>query len=375
VPISVTYDTRQTCKSEDLKGISMLESARSFFESLLNTPGPSGYEQDVQNVVREYASTFADEVSTDVHGNVTIVVNPDATRRIMLAGHCDQIGMIVSHIDDNGFIYAQTIGGWDPQQLIGQRMIIWSEAGPINALISRKAIHLLTDQERKQVVKLKDMWLDIGASSGEEASAMINIGDPVTLELGIREMQGNLANAPKMDNSCGVWVVVEAIRRAKELDPQCGIYAVSTVAEEIGLRGARTSAFGINPDIGVAVDVTHSTDCPSVDKKQLGDIRLGNGPVVYRGPNMNHKVVRQLLDLATTHNIPVQPAAVGRATSNDANALQLNRAGVATGLVSIPNRYMHSAVETISLDDIDNAAELLGQFCANVTTDEDYTPA
>ncbi|HCP84640.1 MAG TPA: hydrolase, partial [Planctomycetaceae bacterium] len=174
---------------------------------------------------------------------------------------------------------------------------------------------------------------------------------------------------------CGVWVVVEAIRRAKELDPQCGIYAVSTVAEEIGLRGARTSAFGINPDIGVAVDVTHSTDCPSVDKKQLGDIRLGNGPVVYRGPNMNHKVVRQLLDLATTHNIPVQPAAVGRATSNDANALQLNRAGVATGLVSIPNRYMHSAVETISLDDIDNAAELLGQFCANVTTDEDYTPA
>ena len=362
-------------KPEALKGTYMLESARSFFESLLNTPGPSGYEQDVQKVVREYASTFADEVSTDVHGNVTIVVNPDATRRLMLAGHCDQIGMIVSHIDDNGFIYAQTIGGWDPQQLIGQRMIIWSETGPINALISRKAIHLLTDQERKQVVKLKDMWLDIGASSSDEASAMINIGDPVTLELGIREMQGNLANAPKMDNSCGVWVVVEAIRRAKELDPQCGIYAVSTVAEEIGLRGARTSAFGINPDIGVAVDVTHSTDCPSVDKKQLGDIRLGNGPVVYRGPNMNHKVVRQLLDLATTHNIPVQPAAVGRATSNDANALQLNRAGVATGLVSIPNRYMHSAVETISLDDIDNAAELLGQFCANVTADEDYTPA
>jgi len=352
----------------------MESSAKEFFTRLLETPGPSGYEQPVQRLVREYAQAFADDVTTDVHGNVICSVNPHHSKRLMFAGHCDQIGMLVSHIDDEGFVYAQTIGGWDPQQLVGQRMVIWTESGPVAAVVSRKPIHLLNDQERKQVVKLTEMWLDVGADSKEDAQAVVEIGDPVTLKLGLQEMRNSLFNAPAMDNRTGVWVVIEALRRAKLMNPVCALFAVSTVQEEIGLRGAQTSAFGIDPHAAIAVDVTHATDCPSIDKKQLGDICLGKGPVVFRGPNMNPQVVQRICELSASHQIPMQLAAIGRGASNDANALQLNRAGVATGLVSIPNRYMHSAVETISLEDLDSAAELLAQFAVAYTEQDDFTP-
>ena len=256
-------------------------NALSFFKKLLATPGVSGYEQKVQTVVRDYVKDIADSVETDLHGNVVAAINPDAPVRVMLAGHADQIGLIVSHIDENGFLYAQTVGGWDPQQLVGQRMTVWSRQGPINGVIARKAIHLLEDNERKQVVKIKDLWIDIGASSQEEAAASIQIGDSITLQLGFQELKNNLANAPAMDNRTGVWVVMEALRRAREMGVECGVYAVSTVQEEIGLRGARTAAFGIDPHVGIAVDVTHATDCPNVDQRQLGDIpdwpRSGRG--------------------------------------------------------------------------------------------------
>ena len=209
----------------------MDQASKDFLVSLLETPGPSGYEERVQQIVRDYAADFADEITTDVHGNVICAINPDAGTKLMFAGHCDQIGMLVSHIDDNGFVYAQTIGGWDPQQLIGQRMVIWSATGPVHAVISRKPIHLLTDVERKQVVKLTDMWLDIGANNKEDAEAVVEVGDPVTLSLGMQEMLNGLANAPCMDNRTGVWVVLEALKRAKERYPTCGVFAVSTVQE------------------------------------------------------------------------------------------------------------------------------------------------
>ena len=215
----------------------MNQGAREFFKKILETPSPSGFESPVQDVVRSYASDFADEVTTDLHGNVIACCNPAGKIRVMLAGHCDQIGMLVSHINDDGFLYAQTIGGWDPQQLIGQRMTVWAKRGSIPAVIARKPIHLLNDEERKQVVKTQDLWLDIGASSKEEAHELVRIGDPITLQLGYQEMQNGLANAPGMDDKTGLWVVIEALRRAKETGITCALYAVSTVQEEVGLAG------------------------------------------------------------------------------------------------------------------------------------------
>ena len=345
----------------------------SFLKKLLETPSVSGFETQIQDVVREYAAAFGDEIRTDLHGNVIVGRNPTGKLRVMLAGHCDQIGMLVSHIDEQGFLYAQTIGGWDPQQLIGQRMTVWAASGPIPAVIARKPIHLLKDDERKEVVKLEDLWLDIGASSPEETEALVRIGDPVTLQLGFQPMKNNLANAPGMDNRTGLWVVMEALRRAGS-ELKCAAYAVSTVAEEIGLRGAKTSAFSVDPHVGIAVDVTHATDCPTIDQRQQGRIRLGGGPVVFRGPNMNERVVDRLRTIAGRDQLPFQPSALGRAAPNDSNALQINRAGVATGLVAIPNRYMHSAVETISLDDLDAAADLLAAFLRDLEANDDFTP-
>lgn len=349
-------------------------NAKAFLNDLLNTPSPSGYEQKVQAVVRDYVAPFADQVTTDLHGNVIVGKNVDAPLRILLAGHCDQIGLVVTHIDENGFIYVTNIGGWDPQQLIGQRMSIWTESGEIPAVIARKAIHLLTPEERKKVVKLEELWLDIGAKDKEEAASAVMIGDPVTLQLGYQDMRNGLANAPGMDDKTGVWVVIEALRRAAQSSLNVAIFAVSTVQEEVGLRGATTSAFSVDPHVGIAVDVTHATDCPTIDKRQNGDIKLGGGPVIDRGPNTNPHVFKMLYETAKRESIDIQLAAHGRPPGTDAKAIQVARSGVATEIVSIPNRYMHSAVETISLDDLDQCADLLASFMGSLSGDEDFTP-
>lgn len=349
--------------------------ALEFFQTILETPSPSGYESGLQRIVRDYAAGFADDIRTDLHGNVIVVKNPDAPLRVMLAGHCDQIGLIVQHIDDDGFLYVQPIGGWDTEMLIGQRMIVWAGSGPVFGVIARKPIHLLNEEERKQVPKMKDLWLDIGATNKEDATKTVRIGDPVTVELGFRAMRNDLAVSPAMDDKAGCWVVIEAMRRACQSGKlTCGLYAVSTVQEELGLRGARTSAFGVDPQVGIAVDVTHATDCPTIEKKEEGDIRLGRGPVIHRGPNMNPKVVDRLIQAAGQNEIGYQLAASARATGTDANAIQINRAGVATGLISIPNRYMHSPVEMISLSDMDRAADLLARFAEGIDASAQFTP-
>jgi putative aminopeptidase FrvX len=352
----------------------MEPAALDFLKDLLNAPSPSGFERPAQDVVRRYAASFADKVTTDSHGNVFVVKNPTAALRVMYAGHCDQIGLLVQYIDADGFIYAQTIGGWDPQVLLGQKMTVWAAGGPIHGIIARKAIHLLTEEERKQVVKLKDLWIDIGAKNKEEAAALIKVGDPITMDLAFRPLLNNMACATAMDDKCGVWVVVEALRRAATKSLNCALYAVSTVQEEIGLRGAQTAAYTVDPHVGIAVDVTHATDCPTIDKKTEGDIKLGGGPVIYRGPNMNPVVVDRLIKTAGEANISYQPAASGRATGTDANTIQTSRGGVATGLVSIPNRYMHSPVEMISLDDIDRAADLLAAFACSLQPTDEFIP-
>lgn len=356
----------------------MEERSHDFLKRLLETPSPSGYERPIQDVVRAWAEPFADEVSTDRHGNVIAALFPlertASPVKVMLAGHCDQIGLMVQHIDSDGFLFVQPIGGWDMQILLGQYLTIWAKDGPVQGVVSRKAPHLLTQEERNKVPLFTDVWVDIGAKNLEEAAGLVKHGDPVTISLGYRPLRNNMAASPAMDDKVGLWVVMEALRLLQGMPRKAAVYAVSTVQEEIGLRGAATSAYGLNPHVGIAVDVCHSTDTPSNEKKQLGDVKLGGGPVLFRGPNINPRVLGQLEAAANRLSIPVQVRGVPRATGTDANVIQISREGVATGLIGIPNRYMHSPVEVVHLDDLNNAARILAEFCATVEPETDWTP-
>jgi putative aminopeptidase FrvX len=352
----------------------MDNASRNLLDQLLRTPSPSGYERPVQDIVRRWAAEFADEVRTDRHGNVIAIRNPEGQPRIMLAGHCDQIGLMVQHIDERGFLYVQPIGGWDMQILLGQVLTVWTEQGPVTGVLSRKAPHLLTAEERKKVPEFHEVWLDIGVSSREEAQQLVRIGDPVTVHLDIRPMRNDLLAAPGLDDKVGVWVVMEVLRRLRQQKLQAAVFCVSTVQEEIGLRGATTSSYGIHPAIGIAVDVTHATDTPGNERKQLGEVALGKGPVLVRGPNINPRVLQRLETAAARAGVPYQLRGHPRGTGTDANVMQLSRDGVATGLIGIPNRYMHSPVEMVSLADLQAAAALLSEFCCSVRPDDDWTP-
>jgi len=348
-----------------------------YLKRLLETPSPSGSEQAIQAVVRDYLRDAA-SLRTDTHGNVfaTHPANglPTDAPRIMLAGHCDQIGLMVQHVDGDGYLYVQPIGGWDVQILLGQYLTVWTATGPVPGVIARKAIHLLTPDERKKVPEFTDIWIDIGCRNKEEAEQLVRPGDVVTFRLGFTPLRNNLAASPAMDDKVGVWVVTEAVRLLAGRSTQAAVTAVSTVAEEIGLRGATTATYSLDPHVGIAVDVCHATDTPSGDKKSLGEIKCGGGPVVYRGPNIHPKVFALLESTAQAHGIPVQVRGAPRATGTDANAMQISRAGVAVGLIGIPNRYMHSPVEVIHLDDLTNAAKLLAEFCVTIGPDHDWTP-
>ena len=352
----------------------MHDASFEFLKNLLHTPSPSGYEQRIQEVVRAWAKPLADEVRTDVHGNVIAVLNPKGSPRIMLAGHCDQLALMVEHIDAEGFLYVQPMGGWDMQILLGQRLCVWTKTGPVAAVVSRKAPHMLTAEERKKIPEFVDIWVDIGAKDRAEAESLIALGDTITVELSCQELRNGLFTSPGLDDKVGVWTVMETLRLLKATKLQAAVFCVSTVQEEIGLRGATTSAYGIHPAVGIAVDVCHATDTPGNEKKQLGETKINAGPVVFRGPNINPHVHDRLIAAAGTQSITVQTRGVPKATGTDANAIQLSREGVAAGLVSIPNRYMHSPVEVVSLEDLDNAAKLLAEFCTSVTGDASWIP-
>lgn len=343
-------------------------------KNLLTTPSPSGFERQIQEVVRTWAKPLADEVRTDRHGNVIAALNPRGNPRIMLAGHCDQLALMVQHVDDNGYLYVQPMGGWDMQILLGQRLTVWAKEGPITAVVARKAPHILTNEERNKVPQFQDVWIDIGAKDRKESEGLVTPGDTVTVELSCKEMRNGLFTSPGLDDKVGVWVVMETLRLLAGQKLQAAMFAVSTVQEEIGLRGATTSAYGIHPHVGIAVDVTHATDTPGNEKKQLGDVKLGSGPVLTRGPNINPHVFERLQSAAQRRDIAVQVRGVPKATGTDANAMQLSRDGVATGLVGIPNRYMHSPVEVVCLNDLDKAAQVLAEFCVNATGEMDWVP-
>jgi endoglucanase len=356
----------------------MEDHSHAFLQRLLETPSPSGFERPVQDVVRGWARQYADEVRTDRHGNVIAVRHPaggrDHAPRVMLAGHCDQIALMVQHVDDNGYLYVQPIGGWDMQVLLGQNLTVWTRGGPVAGVIARRAPHLMTGEERNKVPQFTDVWVDAGFKDRKEAEAVVTPGDPVTFALGYRPLRNGLASSPAMDDKVGLWTVMEALRLLHGKPLQAAVYCVSTVQEEVGLRGATTSTYGIHPTVGIAVDVCHATDTPGNDKKQLGETRLGDGPVLFRGPNINPRVLERLEEAARERQLAVQVRGTPRATGTDANVMQLSREGVATGLVGIPNRYMHSPVEVVSLSDLDGAAQLLAEFCLRVTPPMDWTP-
>jgi len=350
---------------------------KEFLVRFLSTISPSGFEEEAARVWIEEAKTFAERTWRDLHGNAFAVVNEKGSPRVMLAGHMDEIGLMVSHVDDKGYLYLRPIGGWDSQILPGQRVWIRTKNGRVLGVVGRKPIHLLEDEERKKAVRVEDVWVDIGAKNKEEALKKVAIGDPVVLAWDPAFLNEDLLVARGIDDRIGAYVVLEALRLVKDLSPKAAVFSVATVQEELGLRGARTSAFGLDPKVGIAVDVCHATDHPGTegDKKKLGDIKVGGGPVIARGPNINPKLFELLVKVAEEEKIPYQIEPAPAATGTDANAIQITRAGVATALISIPNRYMHSPCEIVSLLDLKNAAKLIAHAVTRLSDDTDLIPS
>jgi len=346
-----------------------------FLKDLIAAPSPSGFEQPAQAVVRERMAPYADEIRTDVHGNVIVIKNPQAEPRVMLAGHCDQVGFMVQHISEEGYLSFAAIGGADPVIVAGARVIIHNERRPVLGVVGRKPIHLLTPEERtKPTVALDKMFIDIGAKDRKAAEKLVALADPITYQADFQELDRDLVVAAGFDDKMGTFVCMEAFRMLARRKLECGLFAVSTVQEELGLRGARTSAFGIDPLVGIAVDVTHASDYPGCDKSQQGEMKVGEGPAIALGPNINPVVGKLLVRTAKEKKIAHQIDPAPRGTGTDANAIQINRAGVAAGLVSVPNRYMHTPVEVISLSDLEGAAKLVAETVAQITPRLDFTP-
>ncbi len=352
----------------------MRKESLQFLKDLIAAPSPSGFEQPVQRVVRARMAEYADEIVTDVHGNVMCIKSPDHPLRVMLAGHCDQVGFIVRHINDDGFIYFAAIGGVDPTVAVGTRVLIHGKDGPVPGVIGRTAIHLLKDEERGKKIELEKLFIDIGAEDKDAAEKLISVADPITFGAEFQHLDRDLCAAPGFDDKMGLFVCMEVLHLLADREIDCGLYAVSTVQEEVGLRGAHTSAFGIDPAVGIAVDVTHATDYPGSEKTRAGDVRIGAGPVIARGPNINPVVGELLQQTAEESSIDYQLVAAPRGTGTDANVIQLTRAGVATGLVSVANRYMHTPVEIISLSDLESTARLVAETVAKINEDLDFTP-
>ncbi|MCD6083787.1 M42 family metallopeptidase [Candidatus Aerophobetes bacterium] len=352
----------------------MQEEAIQFLKSLVEAPSPSGFEQPVQRIIRERMKGYADEVKTDVHGNVIGIKNPEGKPRVMLAGHCDEIGFMVKYVDKNGFIFFTPIGGIDAHIVPGQRVHIHTKRGPVLGVVGKKPIHVMEQEERRKVVKIHEQWIDIGVRDKKEAEKMVSIGDPITFSTKLERLQGELAASRGLDDKAGSFVICEVLRSLAGKSFKAAVFATSTVQEEIGLRGARTAAYGINPDIGIAIDVGVATDFPGMDKRREGEINVGKGPVISRGANINPKVGELLIQTAQQENIPYQLSGESRATPTDANVIQLSRAGVATGLVSIPLRYLHTPVEVFSLKDLENTVKLLTFFILRLNDEINLIP-
>jgi len=333
--------------------------------SLLTTPGPSGYEGAAATVFREACAPLASEVATDANGStVARLAGTGAGPSVAVMGHIDEIGLIVSHIDDKGFLWFLSIGGWDPQILVGQRVDVITRNGVIPGVAGRKPIHLLDEDERKRVPKLKDLHIDIGARDGDEARAMAAVGDVAVISAEPVELPNGRVVSRSMDNRIGCFVAYEALRLlAEDGPPGAGdFYAIAVNHEETNFQGAITTAYAVEPDVALVIDVTHETGAPGVDEKENGRHPYGSGPAVVRGATLSPRVFDGLLAAAEAEGIPYTVEATGRATGTDADAVVKSRAGIATGSLGVPCRYMHSAVEMVQLDDVLATARLCAAF-------------
>jgi putative aminopeptidase FrvX len=340
-------------------------------DKLLRVAAPSGHEEPAAAIWREEASFAA--LSADGLGS-SIARIGEGEPLLAVVGHIDEIGLVVTHIDEKGFLYFSSIGGWDPQILVGQRVAVRTREGVVPGVVGRKPIHLLEPEQRKKVVELKGLHIDVGAADRDEAAALVRIGDPVTIAAEPVPLAGDRLISRAMDNRLGAYVALEALRRCHERGSLSGSFAaVAAVQEEIGLFGARTAAFEIRPDLAVAIDVTHATDAPGVEAKQIGEHELGSGPAIGRGSTLSPKVFELLVETAEEAGIEHTIAASGRSTSTDADAIQISRSGIPTGLVSIPLRYMHSPVEMVDLGDVEATVELIAAFAARLRAGVDLS--
>ncbi len=353
----------------------MRTESLEFFKKLIETPSPSGFELEGQKVWIDYVSKFADKTYLTVNTAAIGIVNPDAKVRVMLAGHGDELGLMISYINDGGYIYFKQLGGYDPTILCGQRVIIHSSVGEsICGVIGKKSIHMTKRDAVGKAMKISDLWIDIGAKDKEDAEKLIAIADPITLDIGWMDLQNNLAVARAFDDRAGSFIVAEVLRLVAEAKPKVGVYAVSTSQEETTGVGAKTATYEINPDIAIVVDVTNTTDYPGTDKIKYGDNKIGEGPVISRGSMLNKGVALRLIKIAKEKEIPYQIEAVAGWTGTDASSIVPIRSGVATGEIGIPNRYMHTPVELISLDDVDNIIKLIVEFVLSLEADVSFIP-
>jgi endoglucanase len=349
-------------------------SSLAFLKRLLDTPGPSGFESAPARVWREEAAHFAN-VRGDVHGNSMAVVAGAGEPTIMLAGHIDEIGVIVQHIDDEGYVYIAPIGGWDVQVLVGQRLRFLGAQGDVFGVVGKKPIHLLRPDDREKASKLTDLWVDIGAANAAEAGARLSVGDPGVIDSHTLDFPNNRIVSRSIDDRIGAFVVLEALRRYAAQPGAARVVATATTQEEIAWHGggAAVSATAIGARMAIVVDVTFATDHPGIEKKELGHHPIGSGPVLTRGSIISPVALRLLRSTADALSIPYTLHAAGRDTGTDADAIHIAREGIATALVSIPNRYMHSPNELVSLDDVDRAATLIAETCRRVGTEIDFT--
>ncbi len=348
-----------------------------FLERLLDAPGPSGFESRAARVWRDEAAGFADSVSADVAGNSVAVLNADGKPRVMLAGHIDEIGLQITHVDEKGYLYVAEIGGWDPQVLVAQRVRILTKDGDRFGVIGKKPIHLMETEERGKAIKTKQLWVDVGAADREEVEKLgIRVGDPMVLDAKLMRLAGDRIASRAVDNRIGAYVVLEAMRLLAEDRPSACVVAVATTQEEIGYSGggASVSAFSIEPDVALVVDVTFSTDVPDVEVKELGEHKVGGGPVLTRGSSVHPMVFERLAQVAEAEGIAHTVQAAPRATRTDADGIHLQRSGIATGLLSVPNRYMHSPNEIVSLGDLHATARLMAAFIRTLDASTSFIP-
>ena len=336
----------------------------NILKDLLMTPSPSGSEQPIIKKMAMFLKDYIDELTIDNYGNlIALKYGANSNKKLMLAAHADEVGMMVTHIDDNGFLSFQEIGGIDTNLLPGQRVEIHNHQGIVTGIIGKKPIHLQDRDAKAKDYDAEDLWIDIAAKDKEEAESKVEVGDYITYQTQPIVLQHDVWTSKALDDKVGLLTLVEVAKSLDGKQPAMDVYFVASVQEELGARGIRTAAIGINPDYGIAIDVTHATDYPTCSPQKSGEIKVGNGIVIAKGPNINKTIGRKLIDLAKQQNIKYQIEPIARPTGTDANFMQVSGTGVKTALLSIPCRYMHSPNEIVSLVDVNEGVRLLTHFC------------